>query len=264
MYVSSDRAAGVDSLRSGSVDLMARQPMAPDHTSEGASVHHVGILFHDSYGFLTAKRDGDAAVANLSGQTVCLVDIDDAKSAIAAYLRSQDIAVDISASTSLRATRHRYESGGCAAVGGLRSDLAGIRARLQEPQRHVLLPDRVGKAPGGPAVLSGDKAWADVVEWVLFALIEAEEIGVSSSNVDEQRDTARSIRVRRLLGVDGDIGSLLGLPAHWGYRVVREVGNYGEIYDRNLGPGTRLDLERGLNRLWTRGGILYAPPLTAH
>lgn len=264
MYVSSDRLSGVDSLRSGSVDLVARQPLTPGHAGEGVPVHQVGILLHDSYGFLTAKSDPLASLASLSGQKVCLVEIGDAARAIPAYLDSQGIPVEWLPSKSLRTTRERYAAGECTAVAGLRSDLAGIRARLDEPADHVLLPDHVGKAPGGPAVLPGDKVWADIVEWVLFALIEAEEIGVSSSNVDEQRAASHSARVRRLLGVEGDIGSLLGLQGDWGYRIVHQVGNYGEIYDRNLGPGTRLNLDRGLNRLWSRGGILYAPPLTAH
>jgi len=154
-----------------------------------------------------------------------------------------------------------YEAGRCDAFTTDRSGLAAQRVRLARPNDHMVLPEVISKEPLGPVVRHGDNQWGDIVRWTLNVLIIAEEKGVTSKNIERMRKRSKDPEIKRLLGVEGDLGKKLGLPNDWANQIIRQVGNYGEIYERNVGPDTPLKLERGLNRLWNRGGILYAPPM---
>ena len=157
-------------------------------------------------------------------------------------------------------TRNAYNAGRCDAFSTDASQLAGIRSALRNPAEHVVLPDIISKEPLAPAVRHGDDQWFDIVRWTVFALIEAEELGVTQANVDEMLNNPNPA-IRRLLGVSGDHGPLMGIDKRWAYNAIKAVGNYGEIFDRNLGKGSPINLPRGVNDLWTRGGLMYAPPI---
>ncbi|MBV9539717.1 MAG: amino acid ABC transporter substrate-binding protein, partial [Alphaproteobacteria bacterium] len=153
-----------------------------------------------------------------------------------------------------------FDAGRCDAMTTDRSGLAGDRLKLKDPNSAIILPETISKEPLGPAVRHGDQQWGDLCRWVLFALVNAEELGVSSKTADAMMKS-QSPEVRRLLGLEGAFGSKLTLSNDWVYRMVKRVGNYGEIYERNVGMNTPLKLQRGLNALWNKGGIMYAPPI---
>ena len=157
--------------------------------------------------------------------------------------------------------RAAYEAGRCDAYTTDRSGLAGHRTALKDPDAHVILPETISKEPLGPVVRHGDNSWGDVVRWTLYAMLEAEEYGVDSKNVDQMKATSTNPVIKRLLGVEGQMGESLGLANDWAYDIIKQVGNYAEIYDRNIGPDTPLRLERGLNALWKDGGIQYSMPM---
>jgi general L-amino acid transport system substrate-binding protein len=141
------------------------------------------------------------------------------------------------------------------------SDLAGARTKAPKPNDFVVLPQVISKEPLGPSVRRGDDEWFEIVRWTLYATLEAEEAGLTQANVDAQKATSKDPNVQRLLGVSEDTGKLLGLDAEWAYRIIKQVGNYGESFERNLGPATPIGLPRGVNNLWTKGGLMYSPPV---
>jgi general L-amino acid transport system substrate-binding protein len=154
-----------------------------------------------------------------------------------------------------------YDAGRCDVYSTDQSGLYAQLLKLKDRDAHVILPDIISKEPLGPVVRQGDDQWFNIGKWTLFALINAEELGLGRDNVDDARESSRNPVVRRLLGVEGRLGKSLGLDAGWAWRIVKQVGNYGEIFDRHLGPATPLRIKRGLNRLWNRGGLMYAPPM---
>jgi general L-amino acid transport system substrate-binding protein len=157
-------------------------------------------------------------------------------------------------------TRKAYEAGRCDAFSTDASQLAGIRTALPRPEDHVVLPDIISKEPLAPAVRKGDPQFIDIVRWTVFALLIAEELGVTQANVDQMLQS-QNPEIRRLLGLSGDFGNGMGLDNRWAYWAIKAVGNYGEIFDRNVGKDSQLNLPRGVNALWTQGGLMYAPPI---
>ena len=153
-----------------------------------------------------------------------------------------------------------YDTGRCDAFTTDVSQLYGERLKLVNPDEHVVLPEVISKEPLGPAVRQGDDQWFNLVRWVNFAMIDAEELGVTKANVDDKLKSDNP-EIRRLLGVEGDYGKSMGVSKDWAYRIIKEVGNYGEVFERNLGEGSPLKIKRGLNALWNKGGIQYAPPI---
>lgn len=257
MFVSANRGVGIDSLATGSADMVARVPAGLG--TSGAKGREVGVLLQDSYGFLTRATVADLSA--LGQESACVVRVAGAAEVLSVHLASAHPEIRILEVDALSEARKRYEAGQCTAVGALRSDLAGIRARMADADGHHLLDLELGKAPAGPRVREDDEQWAKVVQWVLFALIEAEELGITSTNAEALRNSPPSGRVGDLLGASGELGAGLGLSDDWAYQAVRQVGNYAEIYARNVGPGTPLDLPRTRSRLWDRGGMLFVPPV---
>jgi general L-amino acid transport system substrate-binding protein len=153
-----------------------------------------------------------------------------------------------------------YDAGRCDAFTTDASGLYSERLRLAKPDDHIVLPEIISKEPLGPSVRHGDDQWFDIVKWVGFAMVDAEDLGINSKNVDEMMKSTNP-EIRRLVGVEGNFGEQLGLTKDWAYKIVKQVGNYGEVFDRNVGEGSPLKISRGLNRLWTKGGIMYAPPI---
>ena len=154
-----------------------------------------------------------------------------------------------------------FEAGRCDALTSDQSQLYALRIKLSDPKSAVVLPEVISKEPLGPVVRQGDDEWFNVVKWSLYAMVNAEELGVTSANVDEMKASSTDPNVRRLLGVEGVKGEWMGLPDDWGYNIIKQVGNYGEAFDRNVGAGSALGIARGLNALWSKGGLQYAPPI---
>ena len=159
------------------------------------------------------------------------------------------------------ATQGAFISGRCQVYTTDMSDLAGARTRARNPQDFEILPETISKEPLGPSVRRGDDEWFQIVRWSFYAMVEAEENGITKANVDQMRATSKVPQVKRLVGAGDDMGKLLGLDKDWSYRIIKQVGNYGESWTANFGPDTKLNLPRGLNKLWTQGGVMYVPPI---
>jgi general L-amino acid transport system substrate-binding protein len=206
---------------------------------------------------MVRAADGIGSLADLEGATICVQTGTTTELNLADVFRSEGIDFTPLPFGEIEQTYSAYEEGSCDAVTSDRSQLVAQRTTFSNPADHVLLDEVMSKEPLGPVVPLGDDEWFNVVKWVVFATFEAEERGITQDNVADTVGSDNPV-IARLLGADGDLG--LGLEADWVVNVISAVGNYGEIYDRNLGPGTPFDLDRGPNSLWTDGGLLYAPP----
>jgi general L-amino acid transport system substrate-binding protein len=203
---------------------------------------------------------GAKRATDLAGATICVTAGTTNELNLADWARSTNTRIQPLVFEQNEETRNAYNNGRCDAFSTDASQLAGIRSALRNPTEHVVLPDIISKEPLAPAVRHGDDQFFDIVRWTVFALIEAEELGVTQANVDEMLNNPNPA-IRRLLGVSGDHGPLMGIDRRWAYNAIKAVGNYGEIFDRNLGKNSPINLPRGLNDLWTRGGLMYAPPI---
>jgi general L-amino acid transport system substrate-binding protein len=213
--------------------------------------------FYDGQGMMVRAADGIGSLADLEGATICVQTGTTTELNLADVFRSEGIDFTPLPFGEIEQTYSAYDEGSCDAVTSDRSQLVAQRTILGNPADHVILDEVMSKEPLGPVVPLGDDEWFNVVKWVVFATFEAEERGITQDNVADLVGSDNPV-IARLLGADGDLG--LGLEADWAVSVISAVGNYGEIYDRNLGPGTPFDLDRGPNSLWTDGGLLYAPP----
>jgi general L-amino acid transport system substrate-binding protein len=196
----------------------------------------------------------------LNGASVCAQTGTTNELNLADYFRANRMKYEVIAFATADETIKAYDAGRCDAFTTDISQLTAERLKLTTPADHVILPEVISKEPLGPVVRHGDDQWYDIVKWTHFAMVNAEEMGVSSKNVDESLKSDKP-DVRRLLGLEGSYGEQLGLSKDWAVRLIRQVGNYGEVFDRNLGSGSRLAISRGLNNLWTKGGLQYAPPI---
>jgi general L-amino acid transport system substrate-binding protein len=213
--------------------------------------------FYDGQGIMVRGDEGISTLEDLDGATICVQTGTTTELNLADVFSARDISYEPATFGEIEQTYSAYDEGGCDAVTSDRSQLLAQRTTLSNPDDHVILDEVMSKEPLGPVAPLGDDAWFNVVKWVVFATIEAEESGITSDNVENMIGSDNPV-IARLLGGDGDLG--LGLDAGWAVDVIGAVGNYGEIYDRHLGPGTPFELERGPNELWTNGGLLYAPP----
>lgn len=248
-------------LQSGEIDVLARNATQTLVRDTSLGLNMAGVNFYDGQGFLVRRSSGVTAARQLDGATVCIQPGTTSELNIADYFRANNIRftpVLIERPDEFVAA---YAAGRCDAMTQDASQLASYRATaLQNPQDHVLLPERISKEPLGPMVRHGDDQWFDVVKWVLAGLIEAEEQGITQANV-EARLRDPNPGVQRMLGVTAGFGRALGLDERWLFNAIKAVGNYGESFERHLGSGSPIGLPRGLNDLWTRGGLMYALPL---
>ena len=219
------------------------------------------INYYDGQGFMVPKKLGVKSAKQLNGATVCLQSGTSSVQALADYFKANNIKFKPVMFDTTEATQSAFLSGRCQVYTTDMSDLAGARTRARNPQDFEILPETISKEPLGPSVRRGDDEWFQIVRWSFYAMVEAEENGISSQNVDELRASSKVPQVMRLVGTGDDAGKLLGLDKDWSYRIIKQVGNYGESWTKNFGPTTPLNLPRGLNNLWTQGGILYAPPI---
>ncbi len=247
-------------LQSGAVDVLTRNTtwtMARDTT---LNLAFAGVNYYDGQGFMVRKSLGITSALELSKATICVQLGTTTELNLADYFKANNMQYSAVAKEKVEDVTADYAAERCMAFTADATALYGLRLTMTNPADHIVLPQVISKEPLGPAVRQGDEQWLNVVKWIHFALLNAEEYGVTSENVDEMRESTNG-SVRRLLGVEGEFGKAIGLPNDWAYRVIKQIGNYGEIFDRNLGSGSPLGIARGLNALWTQGGLQYAPPI---
>ena len=248
-------------LASGEIDMLSRNTTWTLSRDVDLKFTFNGVNYYDGQGFIVPKALGVSSALELDGATVCIQTGTTTELNLADYFRANNMSYEPVPIETATEARQKYLAEACDTYTTDASGLAANRAAFENPQDHVILPEIISKEPLGPLVRHGDEEWADIVTWVLNALIIAEEKGITKAEVTEMASGEVSDpEVARLLGVEGAYGEMLGLPADWAAKVIESVGNYGEIFDEYIGPDTAIGLERGLNALYTDGGILYAPP----
>ena len=247
-------------LQNSEVDVLARNTTWTMNRDTALGLNFAGINYYDGQGFMVPTELGVASATELDGATVCVQAGTTTELNLTDYFNRAGVSynpVVIEAQSDVNAA---YESGRCDVLTTDASGLYATRLELSDPDAHTVLPEIISKEPLGPAVRQGDDQWFNIVKWVHFALINAEELGVTMDNVEEMMES-EDPSIRRLLGVEGTFGEDVGLGNDWAANVIMAVGNYGEIFERNIGVDTPLGIERGLNALWTEGGLQYAPPV---
>jgi len=247
-------------LRAGEVDMLARNTTWTYVRDVDLKLEFAGVNYYDGQGFMVPKKLGVKSAKELDGASVCIQTGTTTELNLADYFRSNGMKYEPVPIETNEEARKGYLSGRCDVYTTDRSGLAATRATFKDPHAHVILPEIISKEPLGPLVRHGDDEWEDVVRWTLNALIIGEELGITSSNIDTMRSSSKNPEVRRLLGMEGDYGTMMGLSNNWAYNAIKLVGNYGELFEKYIGKNTPIGLSRGLNALWTQGGILYAPP----
>ena len=243
-------------LQSGEIDVLSRNTTWTFTRDTNLGLNFSGVLYYDGQGFMVRKKLGVKSARELAGAAVCTNTGTTTELNLADYFRSNGMKYKVVAFESANEVVAAYDAGRCDVFTTDRSGLAAQRTKLKNPDEHMVLPEIISKEPLGPVVRQGDDQFFNISRWVLNALIIAEELGVSSKNVD-QMSSSKNPEIQRLLGVKGKYGEYIGLDAKWAARAIKAVGNYAEMYERNVTP---LGLARGVNNLWNKGGILYAPP----
>lgn len=247
-------------LQSGEVDMLARNTTWTSSRDTQLGLNFAGVNYYDGQGFMVRKALKVNSALELNEASVCVQQGTTTELNLADYFRANNMKLKTVTFASSDEAIKAYDSGRCDAFTTDASGLYAERLRLANSADHIVLPEIISKEPLGPAVRHGDDQWFDVVKWTYFAMLNAEELGITSKNVDEMLKST-SPDVKRLLGAEGNFGEQLGLPKDWAYKIVKLVGNYGEVFDRNVGAGSPLKIDRGLNKLWSKGGLQYAPPV---
>jgi general L-amino acid transport system substrate-binding protein len=251
-------------LANGESDMLSRTATWTAFRDTQLGLDFTAVNFYDGQGFLVPKDSGINSALELKGATVCVLTGTTTELNLADFSRSNNLDIKPVVFEDSNVRNDTYLKGGCDAMTNDKSGLASSRAGFADPKAHKILPETISKEPLTPAVRSNDSQWFKVVRWTVFALIDAEELGINSKNVDEMRAKPTSPEVARLLGVEGDLNKGLGLDKDWAYNVIKKVGNYGEIYDKYMGDGSPegigIPREGTTNALWTKGGLMYSPP----
>lgn len=247
-------------LQSGVVDLLSRNTTWTLTRDTSVGLDFGPVTFYDGQGFMVRKDMGVTSALQLDGATVCVQPGTTTELNLADYFSAHNMTFEPVVIEQLDQLNAAYFAGRCDVYTTDSSGLAGIReGSAPNPDDYVILPEIISKEPLAPAFRHGDNEFGDVVRWTVFALVNAEELGVTAENVDEMKES-KDLRIQRLLGVKPGLGEALGLSENWAYDAIKSVGNYGEVFERNVGPNTSIGLSRGLNDLWTNGGLMYAPP----
>jgi general L-amino acid transport system substrate-binding protein len=246
-------------LQSGTVDLLSRQTTWTLSRDAGQGMLFAGTAYYDGQGFMVRRDLGVDSALKLSGATVCAEQGTTTEQNVADYFSANKLTYEPVVIDSAEGIIKAFETGRCDVYTTDASALYAQRLKLADPDAFTVLPEIISKEPLGPAVRQGDDKWFAIVRWTLFALIEAEELGLTQKTVEAGVESPNPA-VRRFLGADGNNGQQLGLEPRWAYNVVSAVGNYGEMFERNLGQESALKIDRGLNRLWNAGGLMYAAP----
>ena len=246
-------------LNAGEGDVLWRNTTITFSRDVGVKLRFHGVNYYDGQGFLVKKALGVKSAKELNGASICIQTGTTTELNLADYFHANGMKYEAVTIETNDEARQNYTSGRCDVYTTDASGLAATRSTFSDPQNHIVLPEIISKEPLGPATRQGDDQWSDIVTWVLNATITAEEKGITQANVDKMK-SSKDPEVLRLLGVEGSQGKELGLSNDWAYNIIKSVGNYGEIFERNIGVNTPIGLPRGLNALWTKGGLQYSPP----
>ena len=247
-------------LQSGEVDVLARNGTWTSSRESTLGLEFPAVNYYDGQGFMVRKKLNVSSALELNGASVCVQQGTTTELNLADYFRANNLKYEGVVFASSDETLKAYDAGRCDAFTTDASGLYAERIRLGAPDEHIVLPEIISKEPLAPAVRQGDDQWLNLVKWTHFAMLTAEELGVTSKNVDEMAKSPNP-DVKRLLGSEGDYGKSLGVTNDWAYNVIKKVGNYGEVFERNLGESSKLKIKRGINALWSKGGLQYAPPI---
>ena len=248
-------------LASGELDMLARNTTWTFSRDTDLKFDFIGVNYYDGQGFMVPSSLGVTSAKDLDGATVCIQTGTTTELNLADFFRSNNISYDPVPIETDDEAQQQYLAGACDAYTTDASGLASVRAGFENPADHVILPEIISKEPLGPLVRHGDNDWADIVRWTLNALITAEELGITSANVNDMASSAGdNPEVNRLLGTEGELGAMIGLDNDWAVNAIAASGNYGEIFEQNIGESTPIGLARGLNAQYTDGGLLYSPP----
>ncbi len=247
-------------LSSGEVDVLSRNTTWTMTRDTQLGLNFAGITYFDGQGFMVRKSLGVASALELSGASVCTNTGTTTELNVTDYFRTNNMDFELVAFEKADEVVSAYDAGRCDVYTTDASGLYAQRLKLTNSDEHMVLPEIISKEPLGPVVRQGDDQWFNIAKWTYFALVNAEELGISSANVDDMKSSDNP-SILRMLGVEGTFGESIGIGNDWAYNIVKQVGNYGELFDRNVGPDTPLGISRGQNALWSKGGLQYAPPI---
>ncbi|MBO9455554.1 amino acid ABC transporter substrate-binding protein [Paracoccus sp. R12_1] len=259
-FVPTDLDTRFKLLMDGEVDLLVRNSTWTFSRDAALKLEFAGVNYYDGQGFMVRKELGVTSVKELGEAPICVQRGSTSAQNLADYFGANGMTLNTVEVEGDAEGERRYTAGDCDAYTTDASGLAATRAAFADPENHIVLPEIISKEPLGPVVRQQDGQWGDVVRWTLFALIAAEEYGVTSKNIEELVKSSATPEIQRLLGVKDDLGAMIGLDAEWAKRAIQASGNYGEIFAANIGEQTPIGLARGLNAQWTQGGLMYAPP----
>lgn len=247
-------------LQSGEIDMLSRNTTWTLTRDTSLGLNFAGINYYDGQGFMVSTKLGVKSALELDGASFCIQAGTTTELNLADYFRANNMKYTPVTFDSSDETAKAFDAGRCDALTSDQSQLYALRIKLSNPDGAMVLPEVISKEPLGPVTAQGDDDWFNLVRWSLFAMLNAEELGVNSGNVDEMKSSSDP-NIRRLLGLEGIKGSGLGVSDDWAVNIIKQVGNYGESFERNVGQGSALKISRGLNALWNKGGLQYAPPI---
>ena len=259
-YVPTTGQTRFTALASGEVDILSRNTTWTFSRDTDLKLDFVGVNYYDGQGFMVRKDSGITSAKELDGASICIQTGTTTELNLADYFKANNMTYQPVTIDSNAEGEQQFLAGACDAYTTDASGLAASRASLANPADHIILPEIISKEPLGPVVRHGDNNWGDIVRWTYYALLEAEEKGITKANIDTVGTSTTDPEVKRLLGLEGDLGAMMGLDKEWAKRAIAASGNYGEIFEANIGTSTPIGLARGLNALWTQGGLQYAPP----
>ncbi|MEO0388419.1 MAG: amino acid ABC transporter substrate-binding protein, partial [Pseudomonadota bacterium] len=259
-YVPTTGKTRFTALASGEIDMLARNTTWTFSRDNDLKFTFVGVNYYDGQGFMIRKDYGVTSAKELDGATVCIQTGTTTELNLADYFRANNISYEPVPIETNAEAQQQYLAGACDVYTTDASGLAATRATFEDADAHMLLPEIISKEPLGPLVRHGDEQWSDIVRWTLNALITAEELGVTSANLEQMGAGTNNPEINRLLGTEGELGAMIGLDGEWAKRAIAVSGNYGEIFAANIGEETPIGLARGLNAQWTQGGLIYSPP----
>jgi general L-amino acid transport system substrate-binding protein len=260
-YVALTAQDRFEALKSGAIDVLARNTTWTMERETKWPFRFVGVSYHDGQGFILKSLMGVTSVFNMSSAAICFVTGTTTEANTADFFKERDMAYTATSFNTAGDASKAFDEGKCDAFTADQSQLYALRLQLAKPDENIILPEVISKEPLGPVVRIGDDKWYNIARWTLFAVINAEELGLRQPNIEDEIKTSKNAAARRLLGVEGTFGQDLGLDNDWAVRILKATGNFGEIFDRNLGQGSALKIERGLNALWSENGLMYAPPV---
>jgi ABC-type amino acid transport/signal transduction systems, periplasmic component/domain len=253
-------AERLTALKNSDIDLLSRNTTWTMARETALGINFAAVTYYDGQGFLVRSSLKAESALELGGKSICVQTGTTTEANLADYFRGKKLTYQLNAFPSADEALAAYNDGRCDAFTTDTSALFAERLKLAKPDEHVILPDIISKEPLSPAVRQGDDRWFKIVQWTHFVMLNAEELGVTSKTI-EQAMNSDNPEIRRLVGLDGSAGTDIGLSSDWAARIIRLVGSYDEVFERNVGTGSKLGIPRGINQLWTHGGIQYAPPI---